>query len=246
MSARNLVKIRMNKNYQIITFYEFKALQNTFEIRQVLKRLMSENSIFGTIILADEGFNSTICGFAADVEKFVAAFESLLDTKLDCKTSFHKKRPFQRAKVRIKREIVTLKQKVNIEKGSGTHAPADEWNKIINDSDTVILDTRNQYECSMGSFRGAVNPKIDSFSQLPAFVEKNLNPDKHKKVAIFCTGGVRCEKFAPFLKDLGFAEVFQLKGGILRYLEKIPESESLWEGECFVFDERVSVLGKSK
>ncbi len=231
----------MNENYQIITFYEFKALENICEIRQILKRLMHENAIFGTIILADEGFNSTICGFAPDIEKFAAAFESLLDTKLDCKISFHQERPFQKAKVKIKREIVTLKQKVNIEKGIGTHAHADEWNKIIYDLDTIVLDTRNQYEFEMGSFRGAVNPEIDSFSQLPEFVEKNLNPNTHKKVAIFCTGGVRCEKFAPFLKDLGFAEVFQLEGGILRYLEETPAGESLCEGECFVFDERISV-----
>lgn len=231
----------MNENYQIITFYEFKALENISEIRQILKRLMQKNSIFGTIILADEGFNSTICGLAPDIEKFVAAFESLLDTKLDCKISFYQERPFQKAKVKIKPEIVTLKQKVNIEKGNDTHARADEWNKIIGDADTIVLDTRNKYEFEMGSFRGAVNPEIDSFSQLPAFVEKNLNLDKHKRVAIFCTGGIRCEKFAPFLKDLGFVEVFQLDGGILRYLKKIPAGESLWEGECFVFDERISV-----
>ena len=231
----------MSENYQIITFYEFKTLENIGEIRQNLKALMRENSIFGTIILAEEGFNATICGFPAEVEKFVAAFEVLLVAKLDCKTSFHRERPFQRAKVRIKREIVTLKQKVNIEKGNGTHTRANEWNEIINDSETIVLDTRNEYEFEMGSFRGAVNPKIDSFSQLPAYVEKNLNPHKHKKIAIFCTGGIRCEKFAPFLKDSGFAEVFQLEGGILRYLEEIPAGESLWEGECFVFDERISV-----
>lgn len=231
----------MSENYQIITFYEFKALKNICEIQQILKRLMQENSIFGTIILADEGFNSTICGFAPDIEKFVAACSSLLDTKLDCKTSFHHERPFQRAKVRIKREIVTLKQKVNIEKGNGTHKRASEWNKIINDPETIVLDARNKYEFETGSFRGAVNPNIDSFSQLPAFVEKNLNPNKHKKVAMFCTGGIRCEKFAPLMKDLGFAEVYQLEGGILRYLEEIPEGESLWEGECFVFDERITV-----
>lgn len=234
----------MNENYQIITFYEFKALENLSEIRQTLKRLMQKNSIFGTIILADEGFNATICGFSSDIEKFVAVFEFLLDTKLDCKTSFHQERPFQRAKVKIKREIVTLKQKVNIEKGNGTHAQAGEWNKIISDSDTIVLDTRNKYEFEIGSFRGAINPNIDSFSQLPAFVEKNLSPNTHKKVAIFCTGGIRCEKFAPFLKDLGFAEVFQLEGGILRYLEEIPEDKSLWEGECFVFDERISIISK--
>ena len=231
----------MNENYQIITFYEFKALENICEIRQILKQLMQENAIFGTIILASEGFNSTVCGFAPDIEKFITVFESLLDTKLNCKISFHQERPFQRAKVRIKREIVTLKQKVHIEKGNGTHKKASEWNKIINDPETIVLDARNKYEFETGSFRGAVNPNIDSFSQLPEFVAKNLNPNKHKKIAMFCTGGIRCEKFAPLMKDLGFAEVYQLEGGILRYLEEIPEGESLWEGECFVFDERITV-----
>lgn len=231
----------MSKNYQIITFYEFKALENISETQPTLQKLMAENSIFGTIILASEGFNATVCGFPNNIEKFITAFESLLNTKLNCKISYHQERPFQRAKVKIKSEVVTLKQKVNIEKGNGTHKAASEWNEIINDPETVVLDARNKYEFETGSFRGAINPNIDSFSQLTEFVEKNLNPDKHKKVAMFCTGGIRCEKFAPLMKDLGFAEVYQLEGGILRYLEEIPESESLWEGECFVFDERITV-----
>ncbi len=231
----------MNENYQIITFYEFKALENIDEIRQVLKKMIAENAIFGTIILASEGFNATVCGFPSSIEKFITAFESLFDTKLNCKISYHQKCSFQRAKVKIKSEIVTLKQNVNPEKGNGTHRQASEWNEIINDPETVVLDARNKYEFETGSFRGAVNPNIDSFSQLPEFVAKNLNPNKHKKVAMFCTGGIRCEKFAPLMKDLGFAEVYQLEGGILRYLEEIPASESLWEGECFVFDERITV-----
>ena len=231
----------MNENYQIITFYEFKALENIDETRQVLKKMMAEDSIFGTIILASEGFNATVCGVSLSIEKFITEFESLFDTKLNCKISYHQVRPFQRAKVKIKSEIVTLRQKVNIEKGNGTHRQASEWNEIINDPETLVLDARNKYEFETGSFRGAVNPNIDSFSQLPEFVAKNLNPNKHKKVAMFCTGGIRCEKFAPLMKDLGFAEVYQLEGGILRYLEEIPESESLWEGECFVFDERITV-----
>ena len=231
----------MSENYQIITFYEFKALENIDEIRQTLKKMMAENSIFGTIILAHEGFNATVCGFPTNIETFIAEFESILDTKLNYKVSFHKVRPFQRAKVKIKSEIVTLKQQIEIEKGKGTHKRASEWNEIINDPETIVLDARNKYEFETGSFRGAVNPNIDSFSQLPEFVAKNLNPNKHKKVAMFCTGGIRCEKIAPLMKDLGFAEVYQLEGGILRYLEEIPESESLWEGECFVFDERISI-----
>ena len=231
----------MRENYQIIAFYEFKALENIDEIRQVLKKIMAENSIFGTIILASEGFNATVCGSPSKIEKFIALFESLFDTKLNCKISYHQKRPFQRAKVKIKSEIVTLKQHIEIEKGKGTHKRASEWNEIINDPETIVLDARNKYEFETGSFRGAVNPNIDSFSQLPEFVAKNLNPNKHKKVAMFCTGGIRCEKFAPLMKDLGFAEVYQLEGGILRYLEEIPADESLWEGECFVFDERITV-----
>lgn len=231
----------MDEKYQIITFYEFKALENISEVQPTLKKMMVENSIFGTIILASEGFNATVCGFSSNIEKFITSFEPLLKTKLNCKISYHRERPFQRAKVKVKSEIVTLKQKVNIEKGNGTHKAASEWNEIISDPETVVLDARNKYEFETGSFRGAVNPNIDSFSQLTEFVEKNLNPDKHKKVAMYCTGGIRCEKFAPLMKDLGFAEVYQLEGGILRYLEEIPAEESLWEGECFVFDERITV-----
>ncbi len=231
----------MDEKYQIITFYEFKELENLRETRQILKNIMTEYMIFGTIILANEGFNATLCGFSANIGNFIKSFESLLETKVNCKSSYNLERPFQRAKVKIKAEIVTLKQKVNIADGNGTHKKASDWNEIINDPDVIILDARNKYEFATGSFRGAVNPNIDSFSQLPEFIKNNLDPRTHKKVAMFCTGGIRCEKFAPFMKDLGFENVYQLEGGILRYLEEIPETESHWEGECFVFDERVTV-----
>lgn len=231
----------MNENYQIVTFYEFKALKNLPEIKQSLKNAMRENSIFGTIILASEGFNAAVCGSVQNIETFIQQFETLFAAKLDYKSSFYSERPFQRAKVKIKPEIIMLKQTIDIKKGIGTHAKSDEWNKIISDSETIVLDTRNKYEVQAGTFKNAVNPQIDSFSQLPEFVKKNFNPNKHKKVALFCTGGIRCEKFAPLMKGLGFAEVYQLEGGILRYLEEIPAAESLWEGECFVFDERITV-----
>jgi UPF0176 protein len=143
--------------------------------------------------------------------------------------------------VKVKPEIVTLKQKVEIERGAGTHVSPRKWNELLRDEEVFVLDTRNDYEFQVGSFRRAVNPKTEKFSDLPRFVEENLDPEKHKKVAVFCTGGIRCEKFAPFLKQRGFAEVYQLEGGILKYLEEIPEPESLWDGECFVFDLRVSV-----
>ncbi len=227
--------------YQIITFYEFKRLENLTEIKTVLKSAMDEFSIKGTIIIAEEGFNSTVSGLPEDIEKFIKILENVFETKLTYKSSFHVERPFLKAKVRIKNEIVSLRKKVEIEKGIGTHAKSADWNKIISDENTIILDTRNDYEVELGTFKGAINPNIEKFSDLPKFVAENLNAEKHKRVAMFCTGGIRCEKFAPLMKEMGFEEVFQLEGGILKYLEETPENESLWEGECFVFDDRIAV-----
>ncbi len=231
----------MENNFQIITFYEFKHLQDLENLRDSLKSLMRASSVFGTVIIAEEGFNSTVCGRIEDIENFISEIEKILETRLVYKASFHAEIPFKRIKVKIKREIVTLRKKVEIEKGSGTHVKSEKWNEIISDKDTLILDTRNDYEYKIGTFKNAVNPQTKSFNELPEFIEKNLDPQKHKKIAMFCTGGIRCEKFAPYLKTLGFEEVYQLEGGILRYLEEIPENESLWEGECFVFDERISL-----
>lgn len=230
----------MNR-YQIITFYEFKELTGLAELRESLKKAMRADSIYGTMIIAAEGFNATVCGEPANIGRFIGTIEKILQTKLDCKSSFHAEKPFQRQKVRIKPEIVTLRKKVDVRQGSGTHIPAGRWNQVISDPETIVLDTRNDYEYRIGTFENAVNPHTASFSELPEFVEKNLDPDKHKRIAMFCTGGIRCEKFAPYLKEKGFAEVYQLEGGILRYLEEIPANESLWRGECFVFDERISV-----
>ncbi len=228
-------------NYQIITFYEFKLLENLPEIKITLKSAMDELSILGTIIIAEEGYNATVSGLTADVEKFIEILEKTLATKLVYKSSFHAERPFLKAKVRIKKEIVSLRRAVEIEKGIGTHAKPAVWNRIISDKDTIVLDARNDYEVEVGTFRGAINPNIEKFSDLPKFVEENFNPREHQRIAMFCTGGIRCEKFAPLLKDLGFEEVYQLEGGILKYLEETPAAESLWEGECFVFDDRIAV-----
>ena len=227
--------------FQIITFYGFKTLENLPEIRDSLEASMRELSVFGTIIIAEEGFNSTVSGERGNIDKFIEQLERILSTKIVYKSSFHEQKPFRRVHVRIKPEIVTLKQKVNIEKGIGTHVAPKDWNKIIEDEEVFLLDTRNDYEFQVGTFKGTVNPKTEKFSDLPRFVEKNLDPQKHKKVAIFCTGGIRCEKFAPYLKEKGFEQVFQLEGGILKYLEEVPEEEQLWQGECFVFDDRVTV-----
>lgn len=229
--------------FQIITFYEFKRLENLPEIKTILKAAMDELTIRGTVIIAEEGFNATIAGEREDVEEFIKILENTFQTKLFYKSSFHSERPFLKAKVRIKKEIVSLRHKVEIEKGIGTHAKPADWNKIISDDETILLDTRNDYEIEVGTFKGAINPKIEKFSDLPKFVKENFNPEQHKRIAMFCTGGIRCEKFAPLMVEMGFKEVFQLEGGILKYLEETPANESLWEGECFVFDDRIAVDG---
>lgn len=234
----------MEKGFQIITFYEFKDLTTVAELAGLRERLtfaMRENFISGTIIIAKEGFNGSVSGEVENIAAFIYVAEEILETVLVYKSSFHETKPFQRVKVRIKQEIVTLKQPVEIAKGLGTHVKPERWNEIISDPEVVILDTRNDYEFQVGTFKDAINPSTGKFSDLPKFVAENLDPQRHKKVAMFCTGGIRCEKFAPFMKGLGFEEVFQLEGGILKYLEEVPEEESLWEGECFVFDERVTV-----
>ena len=229
------------RNIQIITFYQFEKLGDLPEIKLNLKAAMDRFSILGTIIIAEEGFNATVAGLPPNIAKFVEVLEDIFQTKLVYKSSFHATRPFLKAKVRIKKEIVSLRQKVEIEKGMGTHVKPAEWNQIISDADTIILDARNDYEVEVGTFRGAINPKIEKFSDLPQFVRENFDPNKHKKIAMFCTGGIRCEKFAPLMKNLGFREIYQLEGGILKYLEETPENESLWQGECFVFDDRIAV-----
>jgi UPF0176 protein len=229
--------------YQIITFYKFRTISRD-ELLNLCDRLrvvMRENSIKGTIIVAEEGFNATVAGFKEDISKFVLAAESLLNTKLEYKVSVHDSTPFRRVDVKIKPEIVTLKREVDIEKGTKTHVSPADWNRLVTDPDTLVLDTRNDYEYKTGTFRGAVNPETSKFSELPEFVEKNLNPSTHKRIALFCTGGIRCEKFTPYMRQLGFDEVYQLRGGILKYLEEMPPEESLWQGECFVFDDRVTV-----
>ncbi|HQU86267.1 MAG TPA: rhodanese-like domain-containing protein [Pyrinomonadaceae bacterium] len=230
-----------DQKIQIITFYEFKKLENLSEIKAKLKSAMDEFSIKGTILIAAEGYNSTISGLPEDIDKFVEILEETFETKLKYKTSYFAERPFLKAKVRIKQEIVSLRHPIKIEKGIGTHTKSADWNKIISEKDTIILDTRNDYEVEIGTFKGAINPKIEKFSDLTNFVKENFDPQQHKNIAMFCTGGIRCEKFAPLMVEFGFENVYQLEGGILKYLEETPEEESLWEGECFVFDDRIAV-----
>lgn len=214
------------------------------ELKPRLRQLLLDHSIFGTIIIAEEGFNASLCGTPKNVGPFLEELGGVLETRIEPKVSFHEQSPFRKHEVKIKPEIVTLKTEVDLSLGAGTHVDAKDWNSIISDPEVLVLDTRNDYEFRSGTFRNAVNPETTKFSELPSYVEQRLDPAKHKKVAMFCTGGIRCEKFAPFMRSKGFSEVFQLKGGILKYLEEVPESEQLWEGECFVFDERVTLTEK--
>lgn len=240
------------RQFEIISFYEFKdlsAVGDLADMRSRLKELLVETGVRGTIILAAEGYNGMVCGTAEQITGFVDHAEKILDTKLKVKSSFNDAAPFRKIDVKIKPEIVTLKQPVDISLGKGTHIKPADWNELISQPDVFVLDTRNDYEYKTGTFRGAVNPDIAKFSDLPDFVAAELDPDKHKRVAMFCTGGIRCEKFAPYMRQLGFDEVYQLEGGILKYLEETPAEGSLWQGECFVFDERVTVdatLAKGK
>lgn len=232
------------KKTQIITFYEFKdlsAVGDLADIKGKLKTVFGDLGIRGTIIIASEGYNGMVCGDDDQIAAFIKCVETILETTLVFKSSFHKTAPFRKIDVKIKPEIVTLKQSVDISLGHGTHIKPSEWNDIISDPETIVLDVRNDYEFKTGTFRGALNPNTTKFSDLPAFVAENLDPDKHKRIAMFCTGGIRCEKLAPYLKQLGFEEVFQLEGGILKYLEETPIDEMLWEGECYVFDERITI-----
>lgn len=233
--------------FRIIAFYEFKDLTSVgdlSELKAELKEIFGLTGVRGTIILAAEGYNGMVCGTDDQVNAFIAAAERILTTSLVYKESFNTSAPFRKIDVKIKPEIVTLKKNVDISLGHGTHVGADKWNELISQPDTFVLDTRNDYEYQTGSFRGAVNPATEKFSDLPAFVDENLDPSKHKRIAMYCTGGIRCEKFAPYMKQLGFEEVYQLEGGILKYLEQVPEEQTMWEGECFVFDERVTVDAK--
>lgn len=237
----------MSREFQIISFYEFKHLgvsERLQDLKVRLRNALIGHNIFGTIIIAEEGFNASLCGAPENVIPFLTEIENILEAKIEPKSSFHDKSPFRKHEVKIKPEIVTLKKPVDVSLGEGTYVDPTDWNSIISDPEVLVLDTRNDYEFQSGTFKNAVNPKTTKFSDLPAFVESQLNPVEHKKIAMFCTGGIRCEKFAPYMKEKGFSEVYQLRGGILKYLEEVPKHDQLWDGECFVFDERVTLNEK--
>jgi UPF0176 protein len=227
----------------IATFYKFVDLSDFAEIQQPLLNCCHTQGIKGTILLAAEGINGTIAGSREAIDAVLAWLRS--DPRfadLEAKESYANIQPFDRLKVRLKREIVTFGvPEANPNEQVGTYVSPQDWNALISDPNVTVIDTRNQYEVGVGSFRGAQNPETASFREFPAYVQQHLDPAKHQKVALFCTGGIRCEKASAFLLKQGFQEVYHLKGGILKYLEEVPAEASLWQGECFVFDQRVAV-----
>ncbi|MEG5055796.1 MULTISPECIES: oxygen-dependent tRNA uridine(34) hydroxylase TrhO [unclassified Microcoleus] len=223
--------------------YKFVELPDFADLKVPLLDCCNNNNVKGTILLAQEGINGTIAGSSEGVHAVLAFLRS--DPRfadMVHKESFSEKAPFYRLKIRLKREIVTMGvPDINPRLMAGKYVKPDEWNKLLDDPDVVVVDVRNDFEVSLGTFEGAINPKTKSFSELPEWVRRETALRNKPKVAMFCTGGIRCEKSTAFLRSQGFEEVYHLEGGILKYLETVPEAESRWEGECFVFDERVSV-----
>lgn len=229
--------------YVVAALYKFVSLPDYVTLRDKLYQHMVLNKVKGTLLLAEEGINGTVCGSREGVDALNAwlAADGRFDG-LSYKESFADEPAFYRTKVKLKKEIVTMGvEGINPAHIVGTYVKGEEWNSLISDPDTIVIDTRNDYEVAIGTFKNAINPNTTSFREFPKWAAEHLDQTKHKKVAMFCTGGIRCEKSTAYLKEQGFEEVFHLDGGILKYLEEVPEEQSLWQGECFVFDQRVAV-----
>jgi UPF0176 protein len=232
---------------KVAAFYQFAALPDFRELREPLRAICGDLGLKGSVLLAHEGINGTLAGDEAAIGGLItelrdgALFGGRLDN-LELKFSQSSAMPFQRLKIRLKKEIVTLGDaEGDPTRQVGVYVDPCHWNDLIATPDTLVIDTRNAFEVAMGTFPGAVDPGIKNFGQFREFAARHLDPAKHQKIAMFCTGGIRCEKASAYLLSRGFAQVYHLKGGILKYLERVPEAESRWRGECFVFDDRVAL-----
>ncbi|WP_313515366.1 rhodanese-related sulfurtransferase [Pseudomonas sp.] len=233
----------MTDKIVVAALYKFVSLPDYVTLREPLLQTLLDNAIKGTLLLAEEGINGTVSGTRAGIDALFAWFAR--DPRLadvDHKESYCDEQPFYRTKVKLKKEIVTLGVPgVDPNAQVGTYVEAKDWNALIDDPEVLVIDTRNDYEVAIGSFEGAVDPQTKSFRDFPEYIKAHFDPAQHKKVAMFCTGGIRCEKASSYMLGEGFEAVYHLKGGILKYLEEVPESETRWRGDCFVFDNRVTV-----
>ncbi|WP_283149472.1 rhodanese-related sulfurtransferase [Silvimonas soli] len=227
----------------VAALYKFVTLTDYVELREPLQQCMKDLGVKGTLLLAQEGINGTVSGTREAIDGLLTWLKNdprMLD--IDHKESYCDEQPFYRTKVKLKKEIVTLGVPgVDPNKKVGTYVEPQDWNALIADPEVLVIDTRNDYEVAIGTFERAVDPQTTSFSEFPEYIKEHFDPAKHKKVAMFCTGGIRCEKASSYMLGEGFEEVFHLKGGILKYLETVPQEESRWKGDCFVFDNRVTV-----
>lgn len=231
------------KSYIISTFYKFVPLADYESLKEPILNAMKSHQILGTILLAQEGING---GFAGTPENMLALYQYLRNdprfSDLTFKETYSDMMPYEKAKVKLRKEIVTLGiPGLDPARETGIQVSPCEWNALISDPDVVVVDNRNTYEIELGTFKNAIDPQTENFRDFPEYVEKNLLDKKDKKIAMFCTGGIRCEKSTAYLMSLGFQSVYQLEGGILNYFKDVPTEKSLWEGTCFVFDERISV-----
>ena len=227
----------------VAALYKFVPVSDCHAVREQLIALCEREAIRGTLLVAPEGLNGTVAGSRPAIDCLAAAVRAITGSDdIEWKESSAPAQPFKRMKVRLKREIVTMGvEGIDPRSTVGTYVEPADWNNLISDPDTIVIDTRNDYEVAIGTFSRAINPKTNTFREFPAWVRENLDPASKPKVAMFCTGGIRCEKATALLKLHGFEEVYHLKGGILKYLEEVPAEQSLWQGECFVFDERVAL-----
>jgi UPF0176 protein len=227
----------------VAALYKFVVLSDYQSLALRLKAHCDSLNLKGTLLLAEEGINGTVAGAREAIDGLLNYLrDDIRFAGITHKESLYEEMPFYRMKVKLKKEIVTMGvQGIDPLNIVGTYVKAKDWNVLISDPDVVVIDTRNSYEYNIGTFERAIDPKTDTFREFPAYVAQHLDPAKHKKVAMFCTGGIRCEKSTAYLKEQGFEQVYHLQGGILKYLEEVPEAESLWRGECFVFDNRVAV-----
>ena len=227
----------------VSALYKFVSLDDYTALRKPLLKLMEEHHVKGTLLLAKEGINGTIAGDRKGIDALLAWLRS--DPRfadLETKESYEQAMPFYRSKVKLKKEIVTMGiEGIDPNNIVGTYVKPKDWNALITDPDVLLIDTRNDYEVRIGAFKGAVNPETETFREFSQYVKQQLDPAKHKKIAMYCTGGIRCEKSTAYLKEQGFEDVYHLQGGILKYLEEVPAEKSEWQGECFVFDNRVAV-----